>query len=94
MTSRPTQVPDPPECLAGLGDGLGDGLADEVGDGCGDEPVVGTGTGVPDAWGVGPPAAVVVVFFPVLVADPRWPPGEPAWVPEWRLPPGPLPVVG
>jgi len=89
-TSRPTQLPDPPECLAGLGDGL----VPWVGDGCGDEPVVGTGAGVPDVWGAGPPAEVVVVFFPGFVADPRCPPGEPAWVRGWRLPRGPLPVVG
>jgi hypothetical protein len=94
MTSRPTQVPDPPECLAGLGDGLGDGLVHDVGDGCGDEPVVGTGAGVPEAWGAGPPADVVVVFFPGFVADPgadpRCPAEEPGWVPAW---PGPWPVA-
>jgi len=73
--STSTQVPEPPDCLAGLGDGLGDGAWDgwgepEVGTG------VGTGAGDPDAWGAGgaagavPPPAEVVVVFPGFGAVP------------------------
>jgi hypothetical protein len=96
MTSRPTQLPDPPDCLAGLGDGLGDGLVDGVCPGRGDWLAVETGAGVPDVWGAAPPAEVVVVFFPGFAADPgadpRCPGEEPARVPGWR--PGPWPVAG
>ena len=79
MPSTSTQVPEPPDCLAGLGDGLGDGAWD----GWGDEPEVGTevatGAGDPDAWGAGgdvPPDEVVVVF-PGFGAASRCPGEEP-----------------
>ena len=79
MPSTSTQLPEPPDCLAGLGDGLGDGAWD----GCGDEPEVGTevatGAGDPDAWGAGgdaPPPAEVVVVFPGFGAVPGCCAGE------------------
>ncbi len=76
MPSTSTQLPEPPDCLAGLGDGLGDG--------CGDEPEVGTevdtGAADPDAWGAGgdaPPPDEVVVVFPGFEAVPGSPGEEP-----------------
>src|SRR5580658_959655 len=76
MPSTSTQLPEPPDCLAGLGDGAWDG--------CGDEPDVGaevdTGAGDPDAWGAGgdaPPPDEVVVVFPGFGAVPGCPGEEP-----------------
>jgi hypothetical protein len=69
--STSTQLPDPPDCLLGLGDGCGVGFED----GCGAGVVV-TGTGLPDAAGAGPGNELVVVFAGVGAgpddgADPR-----------------------
>ena len=80
MPSTSTHAPEPPDCLAGLGDGLGEGAWD----GWGDEPEVGTdvatGAGDPDAWGAGdaePPPAEVVVVLPGFGAVADCPGEEP-----------------